>query len=176
MKLKIKTSRDFDLTQTEPDEPLFSKPKGGPGRFVMRHGKLVPKHSVNNTEDVDDKRSDLPSPMLAPRFPEHRNMATGEMVDDRRKHREILKRHNLTEVGNEYVPGKKADADVSDIRADIKETMEQYEQDFDFRSIGIDVNDETSYERESDVTFEAPDIDLTTPDQPQYIRSNSKSE
>ena len=53
MKLKIKTSRDFDLPEDEPEEPLFSKPKGGSGRFVMRHGRLVPKHQVNNVEDID---------------------------------------------------------------------------------------------------------------------------
>jgi hypothetical protein len=49
----------------------------------------------------DEMRSDLPSPMIAPRFPEHRNMHTGEMVTDRRRHREILKQHGLEEIGND---------------------------------------------------------------------------
>lgn len=49
----------------------------------------------------DEMKSDLPSPMLAPAFPEHRNMHTGEIVSDRRRHREILKQNGLVELGNE---------------------------------------------------------------------------
>ena len=171
MKLKIKTSRDFDL-EKEPEEPLFAKPKGGPGRFVIRHGKLVPKHSVNNIDDIDDKRSDLPSPMIAPRFPEHRNMATGEMVDDRRRHREILREHGLIETGNEEMSGKVPKVDVADIRNDIKETLEKYEQGYDFRQDG---DYETSYETSEDVSFDSVEVDVSRPDDPQYVRSNSKS-
>lgn len=167
---KVVTSRSLGVAEPV-EEPLFSKPKGGPGRFVLRHGKLVPKHSVNNVEDIDDKRSDLASPMIAPRFPEHRNMATGEMVDDRRRHREILKEHNLTEVGTEFMPAKKPDASVSDIRKDIKETIEQYEQGYDFRQLG---DQDESYEVAEDVSFDAAEVDLTRPDDPQYIRSNAK--
>lgn len=176
MKLKIKTSRDFDLPETkvtEEEEPLFGKPKGGPGRFVIRHGKLVPKHSVNNVDDIDNKRSDLPSPMIAPRFPEHRNMATGEMVDDRRRHREILREHGLQEVGNETLSAKQPKVDVSDIRKDIKETLEQYEQGYDFRQLE---EVDTSYEHSDDVSFDEVEVDLTRPDDAQYVRSNSKPE
>lgn len=172
MKLKIKTSRDFDLPKDEPEDPLFSRPKGGGGRFVMRHGKLVPKHHVNNYDDIDDKRSDaVPAPMLAPRFPEHRNMATGEMITDRRHHRETLKRHGLTEVGNEYMPGKRPDVDRNSVLSDIKETIEQYEQGYDFRN--LDLPDDGG-----DIGMGMDDhaVDITRPDDPQYTRTNANDE
>lgn len=167
MKLKIRTSSDFDAT--ERDVKLFEKPKGGAGRFVYRHGKLVPKHSVNNIEDIDDKRSDLPSPMIAPRFPEHRNMATGQWVDDRRHHREILKRHGLTEVGNEKMPSKDKGPSRADIAADIKESIEQLKQGYEFPP-------EDSYEAADEVSFESVDVDVSKPDAPQYVRSNSTTD
>lgn len=60
----------------------------------------VEKRDMYRANMFDEMRSDLACPMIAPAFPEHRNMHTGEMVTDRARHREILKRHGLEEVGN----------------------------------------------------------------------------
>ena len=178
MQLKIKTSRDFER---EKEEPLFDKPKGGPGRFVVRHGRIVPKHQVNNVHDIDDKRSDLPSPYIAPRFPEHRNMATGEMVDDRRKHREILRRYNLTEVGNEK-PSNRPDTGPKkgEIAEDIKEMYDKFEAGYVNPEEGFyggrDPKEfEHTFEQSTDdVTFDSPDVDLSSTD-PQYVRANGSA-
>lgn len=128
MKLKIKTSRDFDLgKKDEPEEPLFSKPKGGSGTFVFKYGRLMHKHEVNNIEDHDSKRSDLPSPMVMSDIPEYRNIVDGKMITSRSWHREFLKKNNLVELGNEgkdpvqkeYKPAK------GEIAREIKESIDQ---------------------------------------------------
>ena len=163
---KLKSAKKKDVPE-EDFGNIFAKPKGGPGRFVVRHGRLVPKHSINNIDDIDPKRSDLASPMLAPRFPEHRNMATGEWVTDRRKHREILKDNNLDEIGSEHVTGEKPDADMSDIKKDIKETMEQYEQGYDFNQLPSEGED-------IGMGLDDHDVDVSRPDDAQYTRSTIK--
>ena len=124
MKLKIKTSRDFDLEQKE--EPLFAKTKGGSGTFVFKHGRLWHKHEVNNVEDIDSKRSDLAAPMVMRDIPEYRNMVDGKPITSRSWHREFLKKNNLVELGNEgtamqktYKPAK------GEVAREIKETIEQ---------------------------------------------------
>lgn len=122
--MKIVTSRDFE---DHDDEPLFAKPKGGSGTFVFRHGRLVPKWQVNNPDDIDDKRSDLAAPMIIHDVQEHRNHATGEIVSTRRRHREILRDHNLIEIGNEQMPAKTYRPDKGEIARTIKESIEQLE-------------------------------------------------
>lgn len=120
--MKIVTSRDFE---DHDDEPLFAKPKGGSGTFVFRHGRLVPKWQVNNPDDIDDKRSDLAAPMVMRDIADYRNVVDGKMITSRSWHREFLKKYDLVEVGNEYMPQKKPTVPKGEIARDIKETIEQ---------------------------------------------------
>lgn len=77
-------------------------------------------------------RSDLPKPMIMRDIEPYQNMINGKMIGSRSEHRELLKRHNCFEVGNETMetklPAPKTDerrrilhqqlADVSDQQAD----------------------------------------------------------
>jgi hypothetical protein len=44
--------------------------------------------------------------LLIPDIQPYRSMQTGEMIQGRMQHREHLRRHNLIEIGNEYVKPK----------------------------------------------------------------------
>ena len=173
MKLKIKTSRDFDLPKNEvADEPLFSKPKGGSGTFVYRHGRLWHKHEVNNVDDHDSKRSDLAAPAVIGDVPEHLNHATGEIVSTRRRHREILRDHNLVEYGNDMAP-KRSTHSKGEIARTIKESIDQLEAGY--------VNPEEGLMPEGYVEEEVHDlddieVDVETVQDGQYIRADGKKE
>lgn len=79
---------------------------------------------------VRHARSDLPTPMLMSDLPEHRNMATGEMVSSRSRHREILRQHGLVEVGNEPLtrpmrkPPEMTARERDELRRDIADAIE----------------------------------------------------
>lgn len=48
----------------------------------------------------------------------HQNMHTGEWVTSRSRHREILREHNLVEVGDQYIPAATIPSqDTSEIEA-----------------------------------------------------------
>ena len=58
--------------------------------YVIRDGKLVPKHQSKS--DVHSVIGDLDP---------YESIVTGEMIGGRRQHRDHLKDHNCIEVGNE---------------------------------------------------------------------------
>lgn len=62
--------------------------------YVMHNGELVEKHLVISQQEVN-------APFVMGDLQPYQNMATGEMVSSRSRHREILKQHGLIEVGNE---------------------------------------------------------------------------
>ena len=171
MKLKIKTSRDFDLEKPT-EEPLFAKPKGGSGTFVFKHGRLWHKHEVNNIEDIDDKRSDLAAPAVISDVPEHRNHATGEIVSTRRRHREILREHNLVEFGNDMIKQKKFTHSKGEIARAIKESIEQLEAGYVDPDEGI--MPEGYVEEVTDL--DDIEVDVEAVENGQYIRQNSSKE
>jgi len=62
--------------------------------YVMHNGELVEKHLVVQQQENR-------APMVMGDLQPYQSMATGEMVTSRSRHREILRQHNLIEVGNE---------------------------------------------------------------------------
>lgn len=62
--------------------------------YVMHNGELVEKHLVIQQQETN-------APFVMGDLQPYQNMATGEMVTSRSRHREILRQHNLIEVGNE---------------------------------------------------------------------------
>lgn len=49
----------------------------------------------------------LTAPMITPDIQPYRSMVTGQMVTSRKEHREMLRKHNLVEVGSEKIIPKK---------------------------------------------------------------------
>lgn len=138
------------------------------GSWVMRNGKLIPKHLAAAEAARSVQRSDLPCPYVVPDVPEHRNMATGEMVTSRSRHREILKEHNLIEIGNEAMPTTRdLGPKKGEIAKEIKETIEQLEQGYQFEP-------EEKFDSCDEVSFTSADVDVSKPDTPQYVRSEAK--
>lgn len=89
----------------------------GPGKVVEK-GEAIPKRIVSVVPDVEP----------------HRNMATGEIVSTRRRHREILREHGCIEVGNEFDGGKNpfvasekaAEVEYNEgLKRDLKRTYEE---------------------------------------------------
>lgn len=71
-------------------------------------------------------RSHLSAPMVMGDMEPYRNVAVdGKMVSGRRQHRDMLRAHGLTEVGNEKLGRAPTPAKMSDPRADVKRAMEQ---------------------------------------------------
>lgn len=62
-------------------------------RWVQINGKLVPADQV--TESI------TPMHYIMPDIQPYRSMADGTIVEGRRQHREMLKRNNCIEIGNE---------------------------------------------------------------------------
>lgn len=91
--------------------------------FVMRNGKLVPKHLADPLV-----RSDA-APMVMSDLAEYRTAAadkeTGKLahIGGRRQHREFLRRNGYEEVGNEYVRPQREVLTRADRIADIKRTL-----------------------------------------------------
>ena len=58
---------------------------------------------------------------------EYRSMVTGEMIGGRAQHREHLRTHDLVEIGNEGLKGRRIDTDPKpgEIVADLKRAIEQ---------------------------------------------------
>ena len=59
--------------------------------------------------DAGYSNSYLSAPMLISEernYKPYKSMATGEMIEGRKAHREHLKKHNLTEIGNEKIAPK----------------------------------------------------------------------
>lgn len=62
--------------------------------YVMHNGELIEKHLV--VQEQENK-----SAFVMGDLKPHQSMVTGEVVSSRSRHREILRQHNLIEVGNE---------------------------------------------------------------------------
>ena len=60
--------------------------------FIFRNGKLIEKKNENPSQNPFNVWKDI-----AP----YKSMITGEMIGDRRTHREHLRRHQCIEVGND---------------------------------------------------------------------------
>lgn len=52
------------------------------------------------------KESDLARPMVIRDIEPYKNMINGKMISSRSEHRELLKRHNCIEIGNERMETK----------------------------------------------------------------------
>jgi len=63
-------------------------------RYVQIDGELV---EVGKDYVPEPRNSHYVMPDIKP----YKSMVTGEMVESRSRHRDILRQHNLTEVGNE---------------------------------------------------------------------------
>lgn len=70
------------------------------GTFVIRDGKLVPKHEAPPLVCVT-ARSGLPRPYIQSDTCEFVSMASGETVTSKAKYRDDLRARGLVEVGNE---------------------------------------------------------------------------
>ena len=55
----------------------------------------------------------------------YKSMVTGEMIESRSQHREMLRRHNLVEFGNDKIPPKKI-GDVAGRREAIIEACKKH--------------------------------------------------
>lgn len=77
-------------------ESIFGSRKSVRGTYVQdpETGKLVPKDEFYATSPID-------APMVMGDIQPYKSMATGEVIEGRRQHREHLKSHGLIEVGNE---------------------------------------------------------------------------
>lgn len=80
-------------------------------------------------------RSELPCPYIATDRVEYRSMIDGSMITGRRQHREHLKRHGCTEVGNEKpTVGRgakdRAEKRRRDIRKDVETAMRMVNQGY----------------------------------------------
>ena len=62
--------------------------------YVLREGKLVEKHLAIPLHEST-------APMIMGDLRPYQSMVTGEMVESRSRHRQILREHRLVEVGNE---------------------------------------------------------------------------
>jgi len=62
--------------------------------YVLRDGKLVEKHLATPLHDIS-------APYVMGDLKPYQSMVTGEMVESRSRHRQILREHKLIEVGNE---------------------------------------------------------------------------
>lgn len=62
--------------------------------YVLRNGQLVEKHLAAPLQDVN-------APMVMGDLKPYQSMVTGEIVESRSRHRQILREHRLVEVGNE---------------------------------------------------------------------------
>lgn len=54
----------------------------------------------------EDKKSLISSPMVMRDIAPYKNMINGEMISSRSEHRELLRKHNCVEVGNEKMETK----------------------------------------------------------------------
>lgn len=167
-KLRITTSGQAGVQPKQADS--LPRAKSASGRYVLRHGKLVPKWSVN---EHNDKRSDLPSPYVVPDVPEHLNHATGEHVSTRRRHREILREHNLIEIGNEKMPAKEYKPTRGEVAREIKETIEQLRAGYVNPDEGVMPAD---YVEEASPDLDAIDVDVNSVSNGEYIRQENKPE
>lgn len=66
------------------------------------HGELV----YLRDDYEPPKESDLGRPMVIRDIEPYRNMINGQMISSRSEHRELLRRHNCVEVGNERMQTK----------------------------------------------------------------------
>jgi hypothetical protein len=62
--------------------------------YVMRDGRLVEKQLAMPLHEVN-------APMVMGDLKPYQSMVTGEIVESRSRHRQILREHKLIEVGNE---------------------------------------------------------------------------
>ena len=104
------------------------------GTWVFRDGKAVPKHEamLADYSKVAHLESDLPRPAVHGVIQEYRSMATGEMITDRRRHREHLKEAGYIEVGSESKSMSRQAPTPAEVRAakderkrDILDSIEQ---------------------------------------------------
>lgn len=104
----------------------------GRGSWVFRDGAMVNKADVRavDAQKKTVNRSDLPAPMVMRDLAEYRNTIDGTPIDGRAQHREFLKKHNMIEVGNEMQPEMRKGPKEGEIKAEIKETIEQLEQNY----------------------------------------------
>lgn len=96
------------------------------GTFVMRDGKLVPKHLAQPLQ-TRGPRSGLPRPYVISDGIEMRHPVTGEVYTSKAKFREETRARGLTEVGNEAFPEKKVDDPVN-VEKDVKDAYDFLEQ------------------------------------------------
>lgn len=75
-------------------------------RLIWHEGKFIPVaqyHALDRARRSQKHSDALPTPMVMGDLTEHRNIATGEVVSSRSRHREILREHGLVELGNERI-------------------------------------------------------------------------
>ena len=93
-------------------------------RFDPETNKIIPITDWLAKYGPDGSaRSDMPAPYVIGAMDEYRSMATGEMITDRRRHREHLRERGLVEVGNEKTPPRQPVA-PSPAGQDIKNAIE----------------------------------------------------
>jgi len=88
---------------------------------------LVPAEEYYAKKAKGVKRSGLPAPQVMRDIQEFRNVAVdGAVITSRSHKREMMKKHNLVEVGNERVgPRKVIKPKRADVRAAIKKSLQQ---------------------------------------------------
>lgn len=104
------------------------------GSWVYRNGELVPKQEAVSYDVKKNLRirSSLPAPNIMGDIKPYRNVIDGKEISSRSTHREFLRRNNVIEVGNEKMAPKNLAPSRGEIRREIKETIEQLEQGYDF--------------------------------------------
>jgi hypothetical protein len=99
------------------------------GSWVMRKGKLLTRREAMIQDFVEGSknRGEHPAPMIQADIAPYKNMIDGRVITSRSHHRELLKRHNCIEVGNEYkaAMGTPVATQKGEIAREIKDTIEQ---------------------------------------------------
>lgn len=93
-------------------------------------GKLVPKaqyvKSILRSLELQRLRSDLPSPQLMRDIEPFHNVAVdGKMIGSRSEKREMMRRHDLVEMGNDKRVTKRVARQRTPIRQSIKRSLEE---------------------------------------------------
>lgn len=89
--------------------------------------ELVPKHEYEMKQARGVKRSSLPSPQVMRDIQPFANIAVdGKEISSRSQKREMMKQHNLVEVGNEKPRlNRRIVRPKETVRQSIKKTMQQ---------------------------------------------------
>ena len=90
-------------------------------RWVIDRNRPEGQRVVKAEERLPDPGS--PAPYIMRDMEPYRNVIDGKVISGRRQHRDFLRAHGVTEVGNETVQPQQVEPDRQDRRRDIHRAM-----------------------------------------------------